>query len=164
VAWAVDVEARARGRARLCGGWLVGWLVLGLGWEVDGDMEDAEDEVSCCRAGLVMFGRLMLGLMEEIIRSEVDRRLMDGRWNAASPLNVALGSCGEVAEGRDWSFRSDANGRKLGESSSSSSAWALTACVCMSLSKDGVRLCVDDGFALRFVNLDWEPSSSESAS
>lgn len=34
----------------------------------------------------------------------------------------------------------------------------------MSLRREGVRRCVDDGFALRWVNLDWDTSSSDSGS
>jgi hypothetical protein len=95
--------------------------VLGLGWDVEGEMDDAEEEVSCCGTGSFVVGRLVLVLVGEMILSDVDRRLMEGRWNAPSPFKVALGSWGEAGVGRDWSSRSDANGKKLGESSSSSS-------------------------------------------
>lgn len=104
-----------------------GCVVPGFGWDVEGEMEEVEEDVSCCAFSAA--ARLVLVFVGEVMRSEVLRRWVLGRARGTSPRSVALGSWGEVGDGLDGSFRSDANGRKLGESSSSSSCWAFAACV-----------------------------------
>ena len=87
----------------------------GAGWEFE--REELEEEMLVGRVG----GGLVVW---EVIRSEVEWRWVVGRWGVGRlPRIVAPGSWGEVGVWRGGllDVASVANGRKVGESSSSSS-------------------------------------------